>query len=152
MPRWGMAADLDRCTGCGACVTACHAENNISTVGPYQAMRGRAKHWIRVERYWEGEFPDVKLKFRPVMCQQCGNAPYEVGKPMGHGHTQFTRYATGRGENPATLLAPLTEPSTGAMAWAATRVSLARAGGPDGRLVLFAGGKFEEGHEHEEHR
>ncbi len=72
-----MAADLDRCTGCGACVTACHAENNISTVGPYQAMRGRAKHWIRVERYWEGEFPDVKLKFRPVMCQQCGNAPCE---------------------------------------------------------------------------
>jgi molybdopterin-containing oxidoreductase family iron-sulfur binding subunit len=40
-------------------------------------MRGRAKHWIRVERYWEGEFPDVKLKFRPVMCQQCGNAPCE---------------------------------------------------------------------------
>ena len=77
MPRWGMAADLDRCTGCGACVTACHAENNISTVGAYQASRGRAKHWIRVERYWEGEFPDVKLKFRPVMCQQCGNAPCE---------------------------------------------------------------------------
>ena len=67
MPRWGMTADLDRCTGCGACVTACHAENNISTVGADQASRGRAKHWIRVERYWEGDFPDVRLKFRPVM-------------------------------------------------------------------------------------
>ena len=72
-----MAVDLDRCDGCGACVTACHAENNISTVGADQASRGRAKHWIRVERYWEGEFPDVRLKFRPVMCQHCENAPCE---------------------------------------------------------------------------
>ena len=77
MPRWGMTVDLDRCTGCEACVTACHAENNIPTVGPEEAARGRAMHWIRVERYWEGEFPDVRLKFRPVFCQQCDNAPCE---------------------------------------------------------------------------
>ena len=75
--RWGMAVDLDRCTGCEACVIACHAENNIPTVGPVEAARGRAKHWIRVERYWEGEFPEVQLKFRPVLCQQCDNAPCE---------------------------------------------------------------------------
>jgi Fe-S-cluster-containing dehydrogenase component len=75
--RWGMAVDLDRCTGCEACVTACHAENNIPTAGPEQAARGRAKHWMRVERYWEGEFPDVSVKFRPVLCQQCDNAPCE---------------------------------------------------------------------------
>ncbi len=75
--RWGMAVDLDRCTGCGACVTACHAENNIATVGAHQAARGRAIHWMRVERYFEGEFPDVQVKHRPVLCQQCDEAPCE---------------------------------------------------------------------------
>lgn len=72
--QWGMVIDLDRCTGCEACVVACHAENNISTVGEDQAARGRAIHWIRVERYFEGEFPDVKTKFMPVLCQQCDAA------------------------------------------------------------------------------
>src|SRR5678810_795323 len=86
MPNWGMAVDLDRCTGCGACVTACHAENNISTVGAEQAAIGRAKHWIRVERYWEGDFPDVTLKFRPVMCQHCDNAPCEPVCPTYASH------------------------------------------------------------------
>ena len=81
-----MAVDLDRCTGCGACVTACHAENNIPTVGPEQAARGRAMHWIRVERYWEGDFPDVRLKFRPVMCQQCDAAPCEPVCPTYASH------------------------------------------------------------------
>src|SRR4029453_10785296 len=76
----------DKCTGCSACVTACHAENNISTVGADQAARGRAKHWIRVERYWEGEFPDVRLKFRPVMCQHCDNAPCEPVCPTYASH------------------------------------------------------------------
>ena len=75
--RWAMAVDLDRCTGCEACVTACHAENNIPTAGPDEAARGRAMHWIRIERYWEGEFPDVHVKFRPVLCQHCDNAPCE---------------------------------------------------------------------------
>jgi Fe-S-cluster-containing dehydrogenase component len=75
--NWGMAVDLDRCTGCEACVVACHSENNIPTVGDTEAARGRAMHWIRIERYWEGEFPDVKVKFRPVLCQQCDTAPCE---------------------------------------------------------------------------
>jgi Fe-S-cluster-containing dehydrogenase component len=87
MPKkWGLAVDLDRCTGCGACVTACHAENNIPTVGPEQAGRGRAMHWLRVERYWEGDFPDVRLKFRPVMCQQCDAAPCEPVCPTYASH------------------------------------------------------------------
>jgi len=84
--KWGLVVDLDACTGCGACVTACHAENNIPTVGPEQAARGRAMHWLRVERYWEGEFPDARLKFRPVMCQQCDAAPCEPVCPTYASH------------------------------------------------------------------
>ncbi len=75
--KWGMVVDLDRCTGCEACVVACRAENNIPTEGEAQAAKGRAIHWIRVERYWEGEFPDVRVKFRPVLCQHCDAAPCE---------------------------------------------------------------------------
>jgi len=84
--RWGMAVDLDRCTGCEACVVACHAEKHIPTVGAGEAARGRAMHWIRVERYWEGEFPDARLKFRPVLCQQCSAAPCESVCPTYASH------------------------------------------------------------------
>jgi Fe-S-cluster-containing dehydrogenase component len=91
--QWGMVIDLDRCTGCEACVVACREENNISTVGEDQAARGRAKHWIRVERYFEGEFPDVKTKFIPVLCQQCDAAPCEPVCPT------FASYHTTEGLN-----------------------------------------------------
>jgi len=75
--RWGMVIDLDRCTGCEACVVACHAENNIATVKPKEAARGRTMHWIHVERYWEGEYPNMRVRFQPVLCQQCDSAPCE---------------------------------------------------------------------------
>jgi Fe-S-cluster-containing dehydrogenase component len=91
--KWGMVVDLDRCTGCEACVVACHAENNIATAGDDQAARGRAKHWIRVERYWEGEFPDVRLRFQPVLCQQCDDAPCEPVCPT------YASYHTAEGLN-----------------------------------------------------
>ena len=91
--RWGMAVDLDRCTGCEACVVACRAENNIPTVGEEQAQKGRAIHWIRVERYYEGEFPDVRVKFQPVLCQQCDNAPCEPVCPT------YASYHTDEGLN-----------------------------------------------------
>jgi menaquinone reductase, molybdopterin-binding-like subunit len=78
-----------------------------------------------------------------------GIAPDVVAMPIGQGHHTFTRYASGRGDNPATLIAPMTEQSTGALAWAATRVRLTRVSGPDGRLILFAGGMREH---HEEGR
>lgn len=81
-PRWAMVVDLDRCTGCQACVVACHAENNIPVVGEKEAAKIRTLHWIRIERYWEGEFPNVKARFMPVMCQQCGDAPCEPVCPV----------------------------------------------------------------------
>ena len=80
--KWAMVIDLDRCNGCQACVTACSLENNVPTVGEEQAAYGRGMHWIRVVRYWEGEFPNVRARFMPVMCQQCGNAPCEPVCPV----------------------------------------------------------------------
>jgi molybdopterin-containing oxidoreductase family iron-sulfur binding subunit len=91
--KWAMIVDLDRCTGCEACVVACHAENNIPTVGPEQAARSRAMHWMRVERYYEGEFPDVRVRFRPVFCQHCDAAPCEPVCPT------FASYQTPDGLN-----------------------------------------------------
>jgi len=81
-PQWAMVIDLDRCTGCEACVVACRVENNIPTVGPEEAAKGRSINWIRVERYFEGEYPDVKVKFMPVLCQHCEEAPCEPVCPV----------------------------------------------------------------------
>jgi len=91
--KWAMVVDLDRCMGCEACVVACHAENNIPTVGEEQAAMGRAMHWMRVERYYEGEFPDVRVKFIPVFCQQCAAAPCEPVCPT------YASYHTAEGLN-----------------------------------------------------
>jgi anaerobic selenocysteine-containing dehydrogenase len=76
-----------------------------------------------------------------------GLAPDIVAMPVGQGHTMFTRYASGRGQNPIALIAPLTEASTGAVAWAATRVKISRVGDPDGSLIMFAGGDREHPYE-----
>jgi anaerobic selenocysteine-containing dehydrogenase len=78
-----------------------------------------------------------------------GIAPDMIAMPVGQGHELFTRYATRRGVNPIAILAPATEPETGALAWAATRVKIARAGDADGSLIMFAGEMREHPHEHE---
>jgi Fe-S-cluster-containing dehydrogenase component len=80
--RWILVVDLDLCTGCQACVVACHAENNVPVVGEKQAAYGRWMHWIIIQRYWEGEYPNVKARFMPVMCQQCTEAPCEPVCPV----------------------------------------------------------------------
>ncbi len=79
---WAMAIDLDRCTGCGACVVACNAENNIPTVGEAEARKNRLMHWIRVNRYWEGEFPEAQAIYLPIPCMQCERAPCELVCPV----------------------------------------------------------------------
>jgi len=76
--KWGMVIDQDLCTGCQACVAACAMENNIPFVGEEDAGYGRSMHWMRIERFWEGEYPEVKMTpFQPTLCQQCGSAPCE---------------------------------------------------------------------------
>ena len=80
--HWTMSIDLDRCTGCGACVVACQAENNIPIVGEDRFSEGREIKWLRIERYWQGEYPDVKLRFLPMLCQHCDQAPCETPCPV----------------------------------------------------------------------
>ena len=79
--KWGMSIDLTKCVGCGSCVTACNAENNVSFVGKDQVSRGRYMGWIRIERFFD-DGKEFKTKFIPMLCQHCDNAPCEPVCPV----------------------------------------------------------------------
>jgi anaerobic selenocysteine-containing dehydrogenase/Fe-S-cluster-containing dehydrogenase component len=91
--RWGMAVDLDRCTGCGTCTAACYVENNLPVVGAEEVRRGRSMSWLRIHAYLDPRPGGVEPSFLPLSCQHCTNAPCEVVCPT------FATYHTREGIN-----------------------------------------------------
>ncbi len=79
--RWAMIVDMDRCIGCGACVAACYAENNIGIVGEERIVEGREMAWLQIQRYHDPA-DMTRMTFLPMMCQHCDNAPCEAVCPV----------------------------------------------------------------------
>ena len=91
--RWGMTVDVDRCTGCSACVAACYAENNLPVVGRERVSLGREMSWMRIDRFLEGAGDDYQTLMQPMFCQHCENAGCEPVCPV------YATYHTPEGLN-----------------------------------------------------
>ena len=75
MPKWGMVIDLDKCSACQACVTACHLENNVALPTAASASKSRSIYWIQMLPMKEGRYPHFKMKMIPVLCFHCEHPP-----------------------------------------------------------------------------
>ena len=117
--------------------SAADGARNLSNESP--ALTGERRPQYRLHKSDVVEIRSQHGSIRASAVVSPGLAPDVIAMPVGQGHETFTRYASGRGANPVGILAPVTEPETGTLAWAATRVQISRVGRDTKQLTLFAG-------------